>query len=120
MVITAIIIWFAFIALMVWFNYVLIVKKNIVPNHPINAIITITCAIIFANYLNSWQMIFVLLWIYWLLFDIGLNKSRKLHLNYLGHKSILDRLLRKVSYGQPILFKILLAVISYGIYEAIV
>ena len=103
--------WFAFIILMVYVNYMVISTGQKV-NHNQNALITCICGASLTLFWK-WSIIdmayiwLTLILVYWLLFDISLNLVRKLPIQYLGKVAITDLFLRKYSFGQPILFKIM-------------
>lgn len=86
-------IWFAFIGIAIFANWLLIDKK-ISPWHPLNAAITILFACSFAYHdpRPHWFIILCSLSTYWFIFDTGLNIARGELLWYLGKGSIIDRL----------------------------
>lgn len=113
--------WLVFIIIQVWCNYTLI-KTNQIVNHFQNALITAFCG---ASLTLFWKwniadMIYVysiLLFTYWLLFDIMLNVSLGWNIEYLGETSVLDRFLKKYVHGQAILFKLFCIALSTLIYS---
>lgn len=113
--------WLVFIIIQVWCNYTLI-KTNQIVNHFQNALITAFCG---ASLTLFWKwsifdMIYVysiLLFTYWLLFDIMLNLSLGWTIEYLGETSVLDRFLKKYVHGQAILFKLSCIALSTLIYS---
>ena len=120
-VIAVLLTWSFFITGMVYYNYILI-RLNFIVNHMKNAIITTLLSLalsflICSDFLN-FTFISVLLFIYWIFFDIGLNLKRGLPKSYIGRKSKLDIFLRKYACGYNITFKIIvLSLISiiYGL-----
>jgi hypothetical protein len=113
--------WFSFIILMVYVNYITISIGQTV-NHDQNALITGLCGASLTLFWkwNITDMVYVysiLLFTYWLLFDIMLNFSLGWNIEYLGETSVLDRFLKKYVHGQAILFKIFCIALSTLIYS---
>lgn len=113
--------WLVYIILTVYYNYI-IISMNFIVNHPRNAAITTVTSILFSGTIATNLLDFLLynsifLTSYWILFDIGLNLKRGLPLQYIGKKSVMDRLLRKYAKGQIILCKILVFLLTVIIYK---
>ena len=121
-VIAVLLTWSFFITGMVYYNYILI-RLNFIVNHMKNAIITTLLSLVLSflicsDILNFIFISIVLLFIYWIFFDIGLNLKRGLPKSYIGRKSKLDIFLRKNADGYNITFKIIvisLISIIYGL-----
>lgn len=121
-VIAVLLTWSFFITGMVYYNYILI-RLNFIVNHMKNAIITTLLSLVLSflicsDILNFIFISIVLLFIYWIFFDIGLNLKRGLPKSYIGRKSKLDIFLRKYAHGYNITFKIIvisLISIIYGL-----
>ena len=121
-IIAVLLTWSFFITGMIYYNYILI-RLNFIVNHMKNAIITTSLSLVLSflicsDFLNFTFISIVLLFIYWIFFDIGLNLKRGLPKSYIGRKSKLDIFLRRYAYGYNITFKIIvLSLISiiYGL-----
>ena len=112
-------IWFLFIAIMIFINWLLI-DKRISPLHPLNAAITCLFAAMFCYYdfRPLWFTIPTALLTYWFLFDTGLNIARGETLWYLGSESIIDRYTQRLPLFVVWVFKAILALGLIGCYYA--
>lgn len=110
-------IWFGFIFLAIFYNWLLI-EKRVSPWHPLNAIITIIFAIVFAYYDQrpASFVIFCALSTYWFLFDTGLNIARGKFFWYLGQESVIDRLSQNMPLQVVWIFKGIFALGLIGCY----
>jgi hypothetical protein len=96
-----VIIWLVITKIFIDVHYHIIVRKKQTPNHAQSFLICLILACVltgltFYKELNEWNYIVLLNipylgFIYWLLFNIGLNLMRKKELLYVGKDSVLDR-----------------------------
>jgi hypothetical protein len=122
-IIIVLLIWLFYIIGMVYYNYVLI-RFNFIVNHFKNALMTSLLSICLSflvsnNIIDFTYISILLLFIYWFVFDIGLNLKRGLPSTYIGRKSKMDQLLRKYAKGHILLFKLSLLILTTIIYVCI-
>jgi len=110
-------IWFGFIGAAIFVNWLLI-HKNIKPNHPLNAFITILLTAIFCHYDEHphWFIALCGLSTYWFIFDTGLNIARGKLVWYLGQGSVIDRWSQKLPLQVVWIFKAMIAGFFIGAY----